>query len=310
MTDFLKDCYFNGFCKGRKNFVLTPRNAKKLRAMRHSVESIFVFKKKLSATPCSCNSMWNSSLKFSSRLLAMRHSSKLTLRYAAKRVVMTLCLRHSPELGLRTMPHSMELRLPAMQHSGESIFVVKFNRISLWIWICMQNHFSPWIEGPSATVWLKNWGLKISWDCPFKFIYFYIGGVGHFGAYMFLIDIPFKGCKGCLNRLLIMLRHILHVVSKTPHAPCLWCQCHRRHSAVTDPAEVVSACWPWPHGNGFRMVTDSTDTGCLVFVEKIDNIRISAGSLTPRFQGQWPSWNYQNYSYDFFLTKLTPLKWI
>jgi hypothetical protein len=23
MTDFLKDCYFNGFCKGRKNFVPT-----------------------------------------------------------------------------------------------------------------------------------------------------------------------------------------------------------------------------------------------------------------------------------------------
>jgi hypothetical protein len=29
MTDFLKDCYFNGFCKGRKNFVLTLRYAKK-----------------------------------------------------------------------------------------------------------------------------------------------------------------------------------------------------------------------------------------------------------------------------------------
>jgi hypothetical protein len=36
MTDFLKDCYFNGFCKGRKNFVPTSRYAKKLRAMRHS----------------------------------------------------------------------------------------------------------------------------------------------------------------------------------------------------------------------------------------------------------------------------------
>jgi hypothetical protein len=33
MTDFLKDCYFNGVCKGRKNFVPTPRYAKKLRAM-------------------------------------------------------------------------------------------------------------------------------------------------------------------------------------------------------------------------------------------------------------------------------------
>jgi hypothetical protein len=41
MTDFLKDCYFNGFCKGRKNFVPTPRYAKKLLAMRHGAESIF-----------------------------------------------------------------------------------------------------------------------------------------------------------------------------------------------------------------------------------------------------------------------------
>jgi hypothetical protein len=39
MADFLKDCYFNGFCKGRKNFVSTPRYAKKLRAMMaHSAE--------------------------------------------------------------------------------------------------------------------------------------------------------------------------------------------------------------------------------------------------------------------------------
>jgi hypothetical protein len=41
MTDFLIDCYFNGFYKGRKNFVSTPRYAKKkLRAMPHSAESI------------------------------------------------------------------------------------------------------------------------------------------------------------------------------------------------------------------------------------------------------------------------------
>jgi hypothetical protein len=38
MTNFLKDCYFNCFCKGRNNFVPTPRYAKKLRAMRHSAE--------------------------------------------------------------------------------------------------------------------------------------------------------------------------------------------------------------------------------------------------------------------------------
>jgi hypothetical protein len=30
MTDFLIDCYFNGFCKGRKNFVPTPCYAKKV----------------------------------------------------------------------------------------------------------------------------------------------------------------------------------------------------------------------------------------------------------------------------------------
>jgi hypothetical protein len=39
MTDFLIDCNFNSFCKGKKNFVSTPRYAKKLLAMRHSTES-------------------------------------------------------------------------------------------------------------------------------------------------------------------------------------------------------------------------------------------------------------------------------
>jgi hypothetical protein len=38
MTDFLKVCYFDGFCKGRKNFVPIHRYAKKLRAMPHSAE--------------------------------------------------------------------------------------------------------------------------------------------------------------------------------------------------------------------------------------------------------------------------------
>jgi hypothetical protein len=46
MTDFFKD--FNGFCKDRKNFVPTPRYAKKLRAMWHSAE---LRKKVLSANP-------------------------------------------------------------------------------------------------------------------------------------------------------------------------------------------------------------------------------------------------------------------
>jgi hypothetical protein len=35
MTDFLKDCYFNGFYKGRKHFVPTPRYAKKLRVLKN-----------------------------------------------------------------------------------------------------------------------------------------------------------------------------------------------------------------------------------------------------------------------------------
>jgi hypothetical protein len=38
MTDFLKDCYFNGFCKGKKNFVPNPRFAKKIRAMPLNVK--------------------------------------------------------------------------------------------------------------------------------------------------------------------------------------------------------------------------------------------------------------------------------
>jgi hypothetical protein len=38
MTDFLIDWYFNSSCKGRKNFVFTPRYADKLLAMPHSAE--------------------------------------------------------------------------------------------------------------------------------------------------------------------------------------------------------------------------------------------------------------------------------
>jgi hypothetical protein len=80
-TDFLKDCYFNGFCKGRKNFVPTPRYAKKLRAMLHSAESIFAFKKKFYLRLRAMQ--LNSSQKFACRLRAMRHSGELTPRYAA-----------------------------------------------------------------------------------------------------------------------------------------------------------------------------------------------------------------------------------
>jgi hypothetical protein len=38
MADFLIDCYLNGFCKGIKNLVSTPRYARKLRIMWHSAE--------------------------------------------------------------------------------------------------------------------------------------------------------------------------------------------------------------------------------------------------------------------------------
>jgi hypothetical protein len=39
MTHFLINCYFNGFCKGRKEFVSTLRYAKKLHTMRHSANT-------------------------------------------------------------------------------------------------------------------------------------------------------------------------------------------------------------------------------------------------------------------------------
>jgi hypothetical protein len=79
MTDFLKDCYFNGFCKGRKNFVPTPRYqyAKKLCAMQHSGES---------------------------RLRAMRHSAESQLP----------AMLHSAE-SIFVVKKKFYLRLTAMQ---------------------------------------------------------------------------------------------------------------------------------------------------------------------------------------------------
>jgi hypothetical protein len=35
---------------------------------------------------------------------------------------------------------------------------------------------------------------------PFKFIYYFGGGVGYSGIYMLLIYIPFKGCQCHSNR--------------------------------------------------------------------------------------------------------------
>jgi hypothetical protein len=78
------------------------------------------FKKSFIYDSALCNSMWNSSPKFSCRLRAMRHSA--------------------------------ESRLPAMRHSAESIFVGEFNGIAPRIRIYMQTRFSPCIRGPRGTV--------------------------------------------------------------------------------------------------------------------------------------------------------------
>jgi hypothetical protein len=53
MADFMIDCYFNGFCKGRKHFVLTLRYAKKLCAMWHSGESTPRYAAKCGVVFCS-----------------------------------------------------------------------------------------------------------------------------------------------------------------------------------------------------------------------------------------------------------------
>jgi hypothetical protein len=80
---FLKNCYFNGFYKGRKNFVLTPRYAKKLRAMQHRAKSIFVLKKVfyLGFRAMQLN------VKFKSKIFLLTpryaHSGESTPRYAA-----------------------------------------------------------------------------------------------------------------------------------------------------------------------------------------------------------------------------------
>jgi hypothetical protein len=78
----------------------------------------------------------------------------------------TTDISQTKEIG--AMPRSAELRLCAMRHSTESIFVVESNRITPRIRIYMQNRFSPWIRGPRGTVWRKKQRSKISWDCPFK----------------------------------------------------------------------------------------------------------------------------------------------
>jgi hypothetical protein len=61
--------------------------------------------------------------------------------------------------------------------------------------------------------------IEILLGSPFKFLYFLVVGLENSGAYMFLIDIPFKGCQGHSNRSLIVHGvSYLHAVSMKPHA--------------------------------------------------------------------------------------------
>jgi hypothetical protein len=93
MADFLRDCYFNGFSKGIKYFVSTPRYAKKLRAMRHSTEL---------------------------RLRAMPHSAELQLQLRA--------MTHRAELRLKSnfSPDYESMFKTALDHESDDP-VVRFN---------------------------------------------------------------------------------------------------------------------------------------------------------------------------------------
>jgi hypothetical protein len=87
-------------------------------------------------------------------LHAMPHSRDSGLR----------AMQHSAELWLLTVPCCAELELCALRHCTELILVAESNRITLRIQIYMQNRYSPWIRGPSGTVWQKIRGRK-SRDC-------------------------------------------------------------------------------------------------------------------------------------------------
>jgi hypothetical protein len=178
MTDFLKDYYFNGFFKGRKNFVLTPRYAKKLPAMRHSAES------RLRPIPHSGESRLRAMPhSVESRLHAMPHIAAFkkkvlsaTPRYATQCEIQVknflvdsalcgtagsrLCtMPHSVESLLCAMRHSAELesRLPAMRRSAESIFVIEYLREFESICKTVLAH-----ESGGYSLTKKNRGSKIS----------------------------------------------------------------------------------------------------------------------------------------------------
>jgi hypothetical protein len=58
-------------------------------------------------------------------------------------------------------------RLQAMQHSAESIFIIEHLREYEFIFETALTHESG---GPGESIDEKNWGSKISWHCPFKFV--------------------------------------------------------------------------------------------------------------------------------------------
>jgi hypothetical protein len=152
-TDFLIDCYFNGFKAERISFWLRtmPKNST-LFDKAPSCDSALCH----IAQSCDfalCCIVWNSNQKFSCWLRTQRGVNSALCRIARSRDS-SLCL----------IVQSCDPALCSIARSGFS----SSNRITPWIWIYMQNRFSSWIRRPRGTVWRKNQRSKISWDCPFK----------------------------------------------------------------------------------------------------------------------------------------------
>jgi hypothetical protein len=110
--------YLTASVKAERILFRLPAMRKKLRAMRHIGESW------LCAVPHSAES----------RLRVMLHSVELKKKF---------------NLRLRAIPLNFKFKSKIfLRHSAESIFIVEFNRIRIY----MQNRFSPWIRGPRGTV--------------------------------------------------------------------------------------------------------------------------------------------------------------
>jgi hypothetical protein len=130
MTDFLIDCYFNGFCKGRKNSVLTPCNAKKLHTMQHSA------KLRLRAMPHSAKSRIRAlpySMEFYKKVLSgsLRYATGTYCEIQVKNFLVDSAICGT--LGNHAMPHSGESWLRANhrqllryeKNRFKSVFVTK-----------------------------------------------------------------------------------------------------------------------------------------------------------------------------------------